>query len=292
MHNINRLLMVIISGGLGLATALALSRVLYYARIGRSKRRRLLQQLTYPQAEQDSTAAQVAERVEIADRLLPDFEPELIWAALTGVTVTQQELVGYTVMSTILTSVAGLLLLGLPGSVVGLAGFYLPYLWLKSQADAARNQFHRQLPEMLQVLAAETATGVGLSNALERLAQSQSMVGAVFAKLLTEARVRQGPLWSQPNWREGTLKQLAKEWQSKTLLSLISQLEIVQRRGVSGPETMTKLARGMSMRFLGEARTQADQLENKLVLPLGLFFFAPFTAATIAPIITMLLSIF
>lgn len=288
----NTLLLLLIAGGTGAGTAVLLSRGLYYARVGRSRRRRLLQQLTHPQAQPASAAAQVARRIEIADRLLPDFATELVWAELRGVTLTREELLGYTVMTTLVGIAVGLLLLGLPGAVVGLAGFYLPYLWLKSQADAARNQFHRQLPEMLQVLAAETATGVGLTPALERLAQSHSMVGRVFTRLLTAARARPGALWSQPTGQAGALKQLAREWRAETLLSLISQLELVQRRGISGPETMTTLARGMSLRFLGAARTQADQLENRLVLPLGLFFFAPFTAATIAPLITMLTSIF
>jgi Flp pilus assembly protein TadB len=288
----NTVLLTLIALGLGVLTALLLSRVLYYARVGHSKRRRLLTQLLDPHAQEASTAERVAQRVDISARILPDFDQELIWARLVGVQVSPDEMLGYTVMSTVFASAAGLLLFDLRGLVLGVGGFYLPYLWLKSQADEARNRFHRQLPEMLQILAAETATGVGLVNALERLGHSRSMVGTVFQRLLHEAQARPGPLWSRPHGEEGNLKRITKAWGSKALLSLISQLETIHRRGAEGPETMATLARGMSMRWLGQARAEADQLENKLVLPLGIFFFLPFTAATIAPIITMLTSIF
>ncbi len=288
----NAMLITMIALGLGSLTALLLSRVLYYARVGHSKRRRLLTQLLDPHAQETSTAERVAQRVEISSRILPDFDQELIWAELVGVRVSREELIGYTIMATVFAVAVGVLLFSARGVVLGIGGFYLPYLWLKSQADDARNRFHRQLPEMLQILAAETATGVGLVNALERLGQSHSMVGTVFQRLLYEAQSRPGPLWTRPQGEEGNLKQIAKAWKSKALLSLVSQLETIHRRGVEGPETMATLARGMSMRWLGEARTEADQLENKLVLPLGIFFFLPFTAATIAPIITMLTQLF
>jgi Flp pilus assembly protein TadB len=288
----NTPLIAVISLGLGGLIAVLLSRIVYYARIGHSKRRRLLAQLLDPHAEEASTAKQVAQRVEISSRILPDFDRELVWARLVGVNVTQEELIGYTVMTTLLGIIAGLLLFDLPGALLGLGGFYLPHLWLKSKSKAARNRFRRQLPEMLQVLAAEASSGVGLVNALERLGQSHSMVGAVFQRLLHEAQAQSGPLWSRPNGKEGNLKRLVRAWGSKDLLSLISQLETIHRRGVEGPETMAKMARSAAQRFLGEARTEAEQLENKLVLPLGIFFFLPFTAATIAPIITMLTSIF
>jgi len=286
------LLLIIIALGTFLITVMGLSKIVLEGNVGKSAQARRLNQLLSPVPDSASRIAQLAQQVEISRHILPDFGPHLRWIRLEGHHATEQELIGYSILSAVGGAVMGTFAFGIPlGPLAGgTLGFYLPYYLVKGQAEDIRERFHRQLPELVQILAAEVAAGASLSIALERLSSSNSLAGAIFKQILATANAH-GNLWSI-HQRLGGLQVAAREWHSPALISLMTQLDTIHTQGIEGPETLAVLARAFAIRYLGEARMRAETLENKLLLPLALFFFAPFVGVILAPIMLMLINIF
>lgn len=286
------LLIATIALGAGLGVSLALAGIILEGNIGGSAQTRRLSRLLSPVPESASRIAQLARKVEVSRSLLPNFAAQLRWLRLSGNATTEEELVGYSILAAVAGACLGILIFGLPfgPALAGLIGFYAPYYLIKGRAQTLRQRFHRQLPELLQILAAEVAAGASLSVALERLATSASLAGAVFKQLLAKANAH-GALWSVNN-RPGGLQLAAREWDSPALISLATQLDTLHTQGIEGPETLATLAKSIALRWLGESRMRAENLENELLLPLGLLIFAPFIAAILAPLFIMLINIF
>jgi len=67
---------------------------------------------------------------------------------------------------------------------------------------------------------------------------------------------------------------------------------MVDSKGVSGPELMDNIARGLSREHRMRVLRAAEELESNLVIPATLFFFLPFMAAVMIPLLIPLLEAF
>jgi hypothetical protein len=143
---------------------------------------------------------------------------------------------------------------------------------------------------MLQVLAAEVAAGASLTVAWNGWRAAWGWWDGSSSSCWRRANAfrRDVGVHNQP----GGLQLAARAWGSTSLYSLAAQLDTIHTQGIEGAETLALLAKSVSLRELGEARRQAENLDSELVLPLALLFFAPFTAAILAPVIAMLVTLF
>jgi hypothetical protein len=184
---------------------------------------------------------------------------------------------------------AGALLLGLLAYdnlvlslVAALLGWQAPAILIGGVARRTRRRFQAQLPEYIQLVAAQMAAGVSLEEALRRTAQSGSLVGKWMRRVL---RMSQGRV---------VFTQMQKEAQASTLPELIGlavQLEFV-RMGTAQQELMAQMANRVAADYAAGAEQRAEKVGAELVIPMVLFYFLPFIAVILTligwPILTTL----
>ncbi len=238
---------------------------------------------------------QRATRSKSLSRYLPimSLQADLPWAHLGGKWMKWQaeEIIGLSLAGAGIALAMGLVAFN--GGLIALAvaglGFYIPVLLVRSAANDLKRIFRRQLPEMVQVIAAEVGAGASIETALARLADSPTVVGLIFSDLM--ARTRGKALFSTDDHAEPALQTAAAHWNVSELTSLIAQLNLVHRRGVYGAEVLSALAKRTATTYLGERERKAESLENDLLMPLTLFFFVPFLAMVLGPIFAQLFSV-
>ena len=169
----------------------------------------------------------------------------------------------------------GTLILGLvvydnliPSILAGLVGWQIPATLLGGIARRTRRRFQSQLPEFIQLVAAQMAAGVSLEEGLRRTAQTGSLVGKWMQHVL---QMSQGRV---------VFTQLQKEAQASNLPDLIGlsvQLEFV-RLGTAQQELMAQMASRIAAEYAAGAEQRAERVGAELVIPMVLFYFLPFIA--------------
>lgn len=152
------------------------------------------------------------------------------------------------------------------------AGWSLASASLKGKAELARLRIALELPEFVQLLAAESASGAALDLILPRAAGGTSLCSAWFRKVLDQAAGRS--LFDREGTR-GALRSAAEESGHPGLISLAIQLGFVGR-GVQVQPLLASLARTFSDEFVAQAETRAEKLGTTLGVLSAIFYFMPF----------------
>ncbi len=76
------------------------------------------------------------------------------------------------------------------------------------------------------------------------------------------------------------------------LMAFVSQLDLVASKGAAGPELMDNIARGLAREYRMRVLMDAEKLESNLVIPATIFFFLPFVAAVMVPLLIPLFDAF
>jgi hypothetical protein len=158
------------------------------------------------------------------------------------------------------------------GVIAGLLGWQAPVILLGGVARRIRRRFQAQLPEFIQLVAAQMAAGVSLEEALRRTAQSDSLAAQWMRHVL---QMSQGRV---------IFTQLQKEAQASgmpDLIGLAVQLEFV-RTGTAQQELMGQMANRIAAEYTGGAEQRAERVGAELVVPMVIFYFLPFIAVILA----------
>ncbi|MGB7537643.1 MAG: hypothetical protein WBM17_03815, partial [Anaerolineales bacterium] len=178
----------------------------------------------------------------------------------------------------------------MPGNllfVVGagaLAG-YFPVLQVNGRASDVKKQVAREVPEIAALVAAELAAGNAPDVAIERAAQMPGPFGKLLGRALADSRSSGRPLFTRKPIR-GTLVDLLLASGLTQLTAFGAQLDLVASKGVSGAEMMADISRAISREYFEHVMSAAESLEGNLVIPSSIFFFLPFTAAIMLPVMT------
>ncbi len=159
-----------------------------------------------------------------------------------------------------------------PSVIASLMGWQVPVVLLGGVARRVRRRFQAQLPEFIQLVAAQMAAGVSLEEALRRTAQSDSLAAQWMRHVL---QMSQGRV---------VFTQLQKEAQASTMPDLIGlavQLEFV-RLGTAQQELMGQMANRIAAEYTGGAEQRAERVGAELVIPMVIFYFLPFIAIILA----------
>ena len=159
-----------------------------------------------------------------------------------------------------------------PSVIASLLGWQVPVVLLGGVARRIRRRFQAQLPEFIQLVAAQMAAGVSLEEALRRTAQSDSLAAQWMRHVL---QMSQGRV---------VFTQLQKEAQASTMPDLIGlavQLEFV-RLGTAQQELMGQMANRIAAEYTGGAEQRAERVGAELVIPMVIFYFLPFIAIILA----------
>lgn len=169
----------------------------------------------------------------------------------------------------------------------GLLAGYFPVLQVNGRASDVKKQVGREVPEIAALVAAELAAGNAPDVAIERAAQMPGPLGKLLGKALADSRSSGRPLFTRKPIR-GTLVELLLASGLSQLTAFGAQLDLVAAKGVSGAEMMADISRAISREYFEHVMSAAESLEGNLVIPSSIFFFLPFTAAILLPVMTSL----
>ena len=215
-------------------------------------------------------------------RLIPNYfvqiENDLYWAAFTDPSWTGKSaawIAGRQVLMAVsLGAVSAWLLQSNLGLLIGgVLGWYLMRADLSGKAEQARRRVTQELPEFLQLMAAEAASGAGLETILGRAAQGEGALPSWLRRVLAAAHGR-GLLPSRETG-EGVLRQEAERSGHKDLVSFAVQMGFA-RQGTQVRETLVRLATQFSDAYIGQAEIRSERLASTLGILVAVFYFLPF----------------
>jgi Flp pilus assembly protein TadB len=209
-------------------------------------------------------------------RLLRKAQADLYWAQMDN-KWQGWDTAQFTVLRLALTVggvIVGLVVFGelLLALVVGFLGWQFPAMSAGGTARRMRRRFQAQLPEYIQLVAAQMAAGVSLDEALKRTSSAEGLVPQWVRQVIQMAQGR------------SVLPQMQAEAQRSLLPELISmavQLEFI-RRGAAQQELLGQLANRIAADYIASAEQRAEKIGAELVIPMVLFYFLPFTVAMLA----------
>ncbi|MBE0508715.1 MAG: type II secretion system F family protein [Marinospirillum sp.] len=215
-------------------------------------------------------------------RLIPGYfkriEQDLYWAAFTAPSWSDKTPAYIVGRQILMTATLGVLVAWLLGSnlglwIGGLLGWFLMRSDLTSKASNARKRITQELPEFLQLMAAESASGAGLDAIMSRVSSSEGYLPAWLRRVLSIAHGRS--LLISRETGAGILMQEAQLSGHPDLISFAIQMGFA-RQGTQVRETLTRLATQFSDSYVGQAEIRTERLASLLGVLVALFYFLPF----------------
>jgi hypothetical protein len=204
------------------------------------------------------------------------FEENMEKKVVVATEVSQQALhdrLGRQIFLSLMLGLAAFLALKTPSALIigALAGWLLNRSDLKAKAASIRAQLAQELPEFIQLMAAETASGAGLDMVIGRVSEGPGLAPLWMRNVLAQA---QGQSLFAPHRYDGR-GLLHYEAARSGDPRLVDQL----RYALKGLETralLQSLARRYADDFVSQASIRAKKLGNSLSAIAALFFFVPF----------------
>jgi len=241
-------------------------------------------------------SARTEERVGgVLERLVPGYvrqiRSDLYWASLADSRFQNRSAAAVFGRQVLLTAGVGLAAYLALGSTLTLAGglfigWTLARTDLHSRAENIRLRIAQELPEFVQLMAAESASGAGLTEVLQRAANGASMTAAWLRGVLN---LGAGKSLFAGDGRKGFLLAAAQESGHAGLISLAIQLGFVGR-GVQVQSLLKSLAQTFADEFIAQAETRAEKLGSSLGIMAAVFYFMPFVITVLTVVGVPLIS--
>ncbi|GAA1455568.1 type II secretion system F family protein [Nocardiopsis tropica] len=187
---------------------------------------------------------------------------------------------------------AVLLLVGIPVSLVvpaGFAvacaavGFLLPDALVRQRADRAKAQVREAVTAYLTLTALSLRSGLGLDAALMEAARvADTWIWRTIYQALDHAVLARQPAW------EG-LRALSRQLDVPELVD-IADIAMTGSEGTAVADALMARARSLRHQILAEQRGQANEINEKLVVPIALMGLT-FLAMLFYPVISRLLTV-
>jgi len=214
----------------------------------------------------------------IVPRYFKSIETDLYWATFSNpdwASKTPAWIVGRQVLMAFTLGVltAWTLQSNLGLWIGGFMGWSLMRADLSARATNVRKRIAQELPEFLQLMAAESASGAGLETVLTRVSQGEGYLPIWLRRVLAIAHGR--ALIASRETGAGILLQEAERSGHPDLISFAIQMGFA-RQGTQVQETLTRLATQFSDTYIGQAEIRTERLANTLGVLVAVFYFLPF----------------
>lgn len=227
----------------------------------------------------------------IVDRLgfsFASWKHELMWAQLGG--FYEGKTVGSVLGQSVLYAGIGIafILILHAMSMFYMIGIciaaYYPYLQLHGRAEDVREAVKRSLPEAAALIAAEMSAGSSAETAVSRASVLPGPLGNLMRRVVQNAQ-QAGRLIFSRDLVEGALVEEFVRFKMPELGAFARQIDLVASRGADGPKQMGEVARGLAREYRSNIAKAAENLSNKLLLPVSLYIFMPFMLAIFIPLL-------
>ncbi len=240
----------------------------------------------------------VADRRGLTDRIgdslmdrfgltFESLEHEMRWAYLGG--FYEGKTVGSVMGQALLYGTVGLIyiLMFKAFSPIFLGGIavaaYYPIMSLKGRAGDSRQMVKRALPEAAALIAAEMSAGGSAETAVTRAANLPGPFGKLVRQVMQSAQ-QSGRLIFSRDAIEGVMVEQFTQYRLTHLEAFARQIDLVASKGAEGPKQMGEVARGLAREYRSDVAKAAEQLSNKLLVPITLYIFVPFMLAIFIPL--------
>jgi Flp pilus assembly protein TadB len=229
------------------------------------------------------------------ERLVPAYvrqiRSDLYWAAFADGRWKGRSaaaVFGRQVFMTVAVGLAAYLALGSSIALAGglFIGWSLARSDLRGKADTVRLRIAQELPEFVQLMAAESASGAGLEAVLKRAANGTGTVARWLSGMLDTASGKS--LFSEGGGT-GALRIAAEESGHPGLGSLAIQLGFAGQ-GVQVQSLLKSLAQTFADDFIAQAETRAEKLGSSLGVMAAVFYFMPFVITVLTVVGVPLIS--
>ena len=164
-----------------------------------------------------------------------------------------------------------------------LVAAYYPILSLKGRGDDTRQMVKRALPEAAALIAAEMSAGGSAETSVIRAATLPGPLGKLIHAVMQTAQ-RSGRLIFSRDTIEGVMVEKFTAYRMPHLEAFARQIDLVASKGAEGPKQMGEVARGLAREYRSDVAKSAEQLSNKLLVPITLYIFIPFMLAIFIPL--------
>jgi Flp pilus assembly protein TadB len=229
------------------------------------------------------------------ERLVPGYvrqiRSDLYWAAFADGRWKNRSATAVFSRQVLLTAAVGLAgYLALGSSIAFAGGIFIGWTLarsdLRGKADTVRLRIAQELPEFVQLMAAESASGAGLDAVLRRAANGTGMVASWLRGVLDSSA---GKSLISEDGGSGFLRSAADESGHPGLVSLAIQLGFVGR-GVQVQTLLKSLAQTFADEFIAQAETRAEKLGSSLGVMAAIFYFMPFVITVLTVVGVPLIS--
>ncbi len=169
--------------------------------------------------------------------------------------------------------------------LAGMAGVFLPVLWLRMTAQRRMHEIQRALPDALDMLTIGVEAGLAFESALLQVSQKwDNALSRELRRTVTEMRM------GTP--RDESLQHLADRTSVSELRTFVAVLVQSNQLGVSIAKVLHDQAAQMRVKRRQRAQELAQQAGVKLVFPLVFFIFPTMFVVILGPSVPQLLDIF
>ncbi|MGH7572482.1 MAG: type II secretion system F family protein [Gemmatimonadota bacterium] len=165
--------------------------------------------------------------------------------------------------------------------VAALVGWLLPQYVIRRRTRQRAKQIQLSLPDMLDMMVVCVEAGLGLNQAMQRVAEELGTMSPALSEelQLTNLEIQTG----MP--REEALRNLGERAQSPDLKSLVAMLIQTDRFGTSIARALRVHSRTLRTKRRQRAEEQAAKTTIKLVFPLVIFIFPALLVVILGPAI-------
>ncbi len=166
----------------------------------------------------------------------------------------------------------------------GLLGWMLPFLVIKVRARRRQREMQKAIPDMLDLLVVCVEAGLGLNQALFRVAQEIDAISPILAEELaiSNLEIRAGAA------RMDALRGLASRTGLEDMRALVSMLVQTDRFGTSIAQSLRVHADTLRTKRRQEAEERAAKTTIKMLFPLALFVFPATFVVILGPSVFLL----
>lgn len=200
-------------------------------------------------------------------------------ATFWGIRVALTALLGALGAGLAILAAAGSLALLLLGGYFALVGWLLPWLWIRIRRSRRQTEIRKALPDALDYMVVCVEAGLGMNQALVRVAQEMGPVSEELSKelALTNLQIRAGTP------RPDALRDLADRTGLPEVQELVTTLVQTDRFGTSVARSLRVHSETLRQKRRQAAEETAAKTTIKLVFPLVLFIFPALFVVILAP---------
>lgn len=163
-----------------------------------------------------------------------------------------------------------------------LLGYFLPWLWLKSQISRRQDHITKKLPDALDLLTICVEAGLGFDAAMGKIYEKwDDPLSTAFGRVLQEIQL--GKL------RREALRDMAESMDVPDVTGFVAAVVQAEQLGVSMARILRVQSDQMRVKRRQRAQEKAQQAPVKMMIPMVLLIFPSIWIVLLGPSVIMLL---